>query len=101
MIVLLSGPDLPTAALGLSMVESANGILAIGGRDENGNYLKSILRLSCNNGNECQWIKEGELNHARSYFSVIPYTDLARIPLLQPILDAISVVIPWGRFRFT
>ena len=76
MILLLSGPDLPTKTYGLSMVESANGILAIGGRYTNG-FLKSIYRLSCNEGNECQWIKAGELNHARSYFSVIPYTDVA------------------------
>jgi len=68
-----SGPDLPTAAQGLSLVESANGVLAIGGRDENWNALKSILRLKCNNGQECQWIKAGEMNHARTYSSVIPY----------------------------
>ena len=80
MLLLLSGPDLPTAAVGLSMVDSANGILAIGGGIYNGDWssLKSILRLECNNGKECQWVKAGELTRARRFFSVIPpYTDVA------------------------
>ena len=107
-ILLLLGPDLPTPANGLSMVESVNGILAMGGyyfegvrgpamRPGGNTYsMKSILRLECNNGNECQWIKAGELNHFwDSDVSVIPYTDITRIPLLQPLVDIISVVISW------
>ena len=56
------------------MVESANGILAIDGYDENYNELKSIHRLSCNEGNDCQWKTDGYLIHGRSYFNVIPIT---------------------------
>ena len=105
MILLLSGPDLHTGVEGLSMVETENGILAIGGKAYSGrnigprNYQKSIQRLSCNDRNECQWIQESELNHARYFFSVIPIKPAGstgrtgrRIPLLQPMLDMISVI---------
>ena len=53
----------------------------------------------------------GELIHARSYFCVIPYTDVTttttttptigrRIPLLKPMLDTILVVISWFKKLF-
>ena len=102
MILLLSGPDLPTKIWGLSMVASANGVLAIGGRDFDNGWieLKSIYRMSCNEENNCQWIQEGELNYARFTSSVIPITpELDRkstpisILLLQPVIDMISVII--------
>ena len=86
MTLLLSGPDLPTVTSDFSMVESSNGILAIGGYGgtittsvgETDHYLKSIHRLSCKNVSDCQWIKEGELNHARGDFNVIPYTEVGQ-----------------------
>ena len=95
---MLSGPDLPTAVRGLSMVESANGILAIGGYGRSHGYSKSIHRLSCNEGNECQWKKEGNLNHGRDYFSVILIKSeepkvLTSIPLLHPLLDLFSMIV--------
>ena len=106
--LLISGPDLPTAVEGISIIQSGNGILAIGGRYHDDEVdvwytLKSIHSLSCNE-TECQWTKKGELNHARSYFSVFPIRPTGsrritsgsrRITFLQPMLAMISLVISW------
>ena len=106
--LLISGPDLPAAVEGISIIQSANGILAIGGRYHDDEVdvwytLKSIHSLSCNE-TECQWTKKGELNHARSYFSVFPIRPTGsrritsgsrRITFLQPMLAMISLVISW------
>jgi len=88
-----NGPDFPAKMYSLSMVESSNGILALGGRDENGVPLNSIFKLSCDGGDDCEWTKEGELNVARAEFNVIPYTSSSvrmSVTLLQPILLLIS-----------
>jgi len=83
------GPNLPIKVYGLSLVNSANGILTIGGQVVD---LKSIYGLSCFDGNDCKWTKVGELKNERSGFNAISINSTS-IPFLQPILIMFSMIL--------
>jgi len=93
------GPPLPVQVKKPSLVASNKGILAIGGRGPNVSDQKSILRLSCNNGANCQWIKEAELKgkYGRYWFNAIPIIASKKSNFLsRPDMSSGQDVLPSG-----
>ena len=84
---------MPRKLAGLSLVETSEGIFAIGGNDAQ-MYRKEILKLDCPGDKieTCEWIEQDqELEIARSFHVAIPLTSSFSCPEVK--LSSVSIVM--------